>query len=308
MRKEVKIYLLMVLAAFLWSGAFIAAKFTAPYIPSSSVTTLRFAIATVMIYCMMKWNQKQEPDTAYHFDRRDVSHFLFCGIVGMVGYHIFFFEAMKYTTAINSSIIRAIDPILTVVLAAIFLHQKAPVRQIFGVVLSLAGVVLTITGGNLADLASVDLNRGDLYMLGAVLSWSAYGIYTKSRCSHIPPVALTFYSFLVCTMVLLPFSLMEKPWVFLPEVPASAWLALLFMAVFCSGIAYYIQQIALRVIGPTRSAIFVNLVPVFSFILATLILGEELQPVKILTTVLIIAGVCICQLTGNGKEEQMNGK
>ena len=61
-------------------------------------------------------------------------------------------------------------------------------------------------------------------------------------------------------------------------------------------------------IGPTRSAIFVHLVPVFSFILATLILGEELQPVKILTTVLIIAGVCICQLTGNGKEEQTNGK
>ena len=108
-------------------------------------------------------------------------------------------------------------------------------------------------------------------MIGAVVCWSAYAIYSKHRCSHIPPVVLTFYSFLVCTLVLIPVFLMEKPQTFLPQVPASAWLALLFMAVFCSGIAYYIQQAAIRVIGPTRCAVFVNLVPVFSFILATLI-------------------------------------
>lgn len=139
-------------------------------------------------------------------------------------------------------------------------------------------------------------------MIGAVVCWSAYGVYSKSRCSHIPPVVLTYYSFLVCSIVLIPVSLMEKPWEFLPSVPVSAWIALLFMAVFCSGIAYYIQQIALRIIGPTRCSIFVNLVPVFSFILATLMLGEELQPVKILTTVIIIAGVCICQMAGNRSE------
>ena len=113
---------------------------------------------------------------------------------------------------------------------------------------------------------------------------------------------VTYYSFLVCTVVLIPVSIVEKPWEFVPDIPASAWIALLFMAIFCSGIAYYIQQIALRVIGPTRCAIFVNLVPVFSFILATLMLGEELQPIKILTTVIIIAGVCICQAAGSRSE------
>lgn len=298
MKKDSSVYALMVLVAFLWSGAFIAGKYTGPYIPSGSVTMMRFAISTVLIYFIMKWTQAREPETAYCFDRKDIPHFLFTGIVGMVGYHLFFFEALNYTSAINSSIIRAIDPIITAMLAFVFLRQRVPLTQLLGILLSLAGVLLTITGGDVSHLAETELNRGDLYMIGAVVCWSAYAIYSKHRCSHIPPVVLTFYSFLVCTLVLIPVFLMEKPQTFLPQVPPSAWLALLFMAVFCSGIAYYIQQAAIRVIGPTRCAVFVNLVPVFSFILATLILGEELQPVKIFTTIVIIIGVCICQAAG----------
>lgn len=298
MKKDSKIYALMVLVSFLWSGAFIAGKYTGPYIPSGSVTMMRFAISTVMIYGIMKWTQKKEPEAVYHFNKKDIPHFLFTGIVGMVGYHIFFFEALNYTSAINSSIIRAIDPIITVLITFVFLHQRVPLMQLLGILLSLAGVILTITAGDISNLAETELNRGDLYMIGAVVCWSAYGIYSKHKCSHIPPVVLTFYSFLVCTLALVPVFLLDKPQEFLPKVPASAWLALLFMAVFCSGIAYYIQQAALRVIGPARCAIFVNLVPVFSFILATLMLGEELQPVKILTTIVIIVGVCLCQLAG----------
>ena len=75
------------------------------------------------------------------------------------------------------------------------------------------------------------------------------------------------------------------------------------MSVCASVIGYMIQQIAIKEIGPSRTSIFINLVPVFSMILAVLILGETLEIVKLFTALLIIAGVCICQLSGsNGKE------
>lgn len=302
MKSDTRIYALMTLVAFLWSGAFIAGKYTGPYIPSCSVTFMRFAIALILIYFIMKKIQSKDASSAYHFDKKDIPHFLFTGIVGMVGYHIFFFEALNYTTAINSSIIRAVDPVITVLIAFIFLHQRVPLKQLLGILLSLAGVILTITAGDLSHLAEMNFNRGDLYMICAVVCWAAYGVYSKAKCSHIPAVVLTFYSFPVCAVVLIPFSLMEKPWEFIGDIPVSAWIALLFMAVFCSGFAYYIQQYALRIIGPARCSIFVNLVPVFSFILASLMLGEELQPIKILTTAVIIAGVCICQITGQSKQ------
>lgn len=243
----------------------------------------------------------------YKLKKEDIPKFLFTGIVGMVGYHVLFFAAMNYTTAINSSIIRAIDPIVTVLIAFVFLHQRVPLKQVAGILLSLFGVILTLTGGNLASLVGMDLNRGDVYMLAAVLCWSIYGLYSKNRCKGIPPVAITLYSFMVCAIVMIPFSLMEKPWEFVPEITGEAWIAVLFMVVFSSGFAYYTQQIAIKVIGPARAAIFVNLVPVFSTILAVLLLGEELQPIKLFTGLLIIAGVFICQKAGN-TERRVNGK
>ncbi|WNX89475.1 DMT family transporter [Emergencia timonensis] len=109
--------------------------------------------------------------------------------------------------------------------------------------------------------------------------------------------------------MLIPFVLLEKPWEFLPGVPAEAYIAVVFMAIFPSCFSYLVQQIAIKEIGPARASVFINLVPIFSFVLATLILGETLQPVKILTAALIIAGVCICQLSGNTKEGIIkNGK
>lgn len=301
--KHTRIYILMVLAAFCWSGAFIAGKFAVPYIPTVSLTFGRFIVATAVMGFIKKYMESKNSEEKYVFQKKDLKKFLFTGIVGMVGYHIFFFLSLKYTTAINSSIIGATNPVVTALLAVIFLKQRLPLRQALGIVLSLVGVVLTITAGDLSVLASFGLNKGDLIMCLAVVVWAAYGVYSKSRCAGISPVAITYYSFLVCTLVLVPFVLLEKPWVFLPGVPAEAYIAVIFMAIFPSCFSYLVQQIAIKEIGPARASVFINLVPVFSFILATLILGEELQPVKILTAVLIIAGVCICQLAGNTKKE-----
>lgn len=301
-----KTYFFMVLTAFFWSGAFIAAKVTAPYIPSCSVTFLRFALATVLMFFIKGWAEKTGMEDVYKLKKEDIPKFLFTGIVGMVGYHVLFFAAMNYTTAINSSIIRAIDPIVTVLIAFLFLHQKVPFKQVVGILLSLFGVILTLTGGDLGSLTAMELNRGDMYMLAAVLCWSIYGIYSKNRCKGIPSVAITLYSFMVCAMVMIPFTLMEKPWEFVPEISLNAWLAVFYMVIFASGFAYYMQQIAIREIGPARSAIFVNLVPVFSTILAVVLLGEELQPIKLFTGLLIIAGVFICQSAGD-TERRVNG-
>ena len=227
--KHTRIYILMVLAAFCWSGAFIAGKFAVPYIPTVSLTFGRFVVATVAMGFIKKYMEAKNPEEKYIFQKTDLKKFLFTGIVGMVGYHIFFFLSLKYTTAINSSIIGATNPVVTALLALAFLKQKLPLKQVLGIVLSLFGVVLTITAGDLSVLAAFELNKGDLIMCLAVVVWAAYGVYSKSRCAGISPVAITYYSFLVCTLVLIPFVLLEKPWEFLPGVPAEAYIPILFL-------------------------------------------------------------------------------
>lgn len=288
----------MVLAAVCWSGAFIAGKFAVPYIPTCTLTFGRFFVASLILYLVKKYMDEKHPAEAYRFQREDLPKFLFTGIVGMVGYHVFFFLALEYTTAINSSIIGATNPIVTTLLTIIFLKQRVPAKQLLGILLSLCGVILTITACDLSVLLEFSFNRGDLLMCTAVVFWAAYGVFSKSRCSHIPPVAITYYSFVVCAAAMIPFVIWENPMSWIPETPATAYMAILFMAVFSSCFAYLVQQVAIKEIGPARTSVFINLVPVFSSILAVIILDEVLQPVKIFTALLIIAGVCICQLAG----------
>ncbi|MBK5262120.1 MAG: DMT family transporter [Peptostreptococcaceae bacterium] len=295
MKKNRKIYLLMVFAALCWSGAFIAGKLSVPYIPPFTLTFLRFLFATIILYVIKK---KVRIGENYLFKREDLPVFLFTGIVGMVFYHAFFFTALKYTTAINSSIIAAMNPIFTVIIAYLFVKQKITKRMLLGIVISFAGVVLTITSGKLDLIITLNFNRGDILMLTAVISWAAYSVFSKSKGGHIPAMALTYYSFLVCTIVCIPLVIWDKPWEWIHHVPFSALWAVLYMSLFASVIGYLIQQIAIKEIGPSRTSIFINLVPVFSIVLSVLILGETLELIKIFTAAVIIIGVYICQTVG----------
>ena len=302
MNKGKKIYGFMVLAALFWSGAFIAGKYAGPFIPTFTLTFLRFFFAS-LILCILSGAARKKEEDRFRLKKEHLPIFLFTGIVGMFGYHVFFFIALKYTTAINSSIIGAMNPIVTIVIAALFLRNKIPAKQIAGILLSFFGVLLTITGADVETLVQLDFNRGDLWMAAAVICWAAYGVFSKSKGAGIPPFWLTYYSFLVCTLILIPFVIWEKPWQLLAQAPPQAWMAVLYMSIFASVAGYMIQQIAIKQIGPSKTSIFINLVPVFSMVLATLILGEALAPIKLATAGIIILGVCICQLSGSADQK-----
>jgi len=285
-KNEKVIYALMVLSTIFWSGAFIAAKFSAKDFPTFTLTFLRFSIATTIIFLIML---KYEDN--WKIKLNDVPTFLVLGIVGMFGYHVLFFTSLKYTTAINSSLIAATNPLITAVLASLFLGDKLDIKKIGAICLSLIGVLLTITGGDFKAVAKVGFNTGDLFMLAAVSAWAVYSIISKKAAPKYSPLVLTAYSFLACTIVLIPFVIMEHPVSYIKNATATGWIAVIYMAVFPSVVGYLVQQMSFKTIGPRRTSIFTNLVPVFSIILSILILNETINPFKIFSSVLIIAGV-----------------
>ncbi|MCY6484071.1 DMT family transporter [Clostridium aestuarii] len=289
--KDGKIYFLMVLTALFWAGAFIAAKLSSPYIPAFTLTFLRFLIATLVLYVVILIKEK----SLYKLKKKDIPVFLFTGIVGMVGYHIFFFTSVKYTTAINSSIIGASNPIITTILCFLFLREKISFKRFIGIIISFTGVFLTITNGDLSSLGNINLNKGDLIMLLAVLCWASYAVYSKKVMPLYSPIVLTFYSFLFCTLFLVPFVIYENPISSLSNVPYYAYAAVVYMSIFASVIGYFVQQMAIKQIGPSKTSIFINLVPVFSIILSVIILKETVTIMKIFAAGLIIIGVYICQ-------------
>lgn len=281
----------MVLSAFFWAGAFIAGKLSVAFIPAFTLTFLRFFIATFILFFIVKYKDKSN----YKLIKKDVPIFLFTGIIGMFGYHVFFFTALKYTTAINSSLIAATNPIITTILCIIFLKDKITLKRSIGIFLSFLGVFLTITNANLSTIRNLSLNKGDLLMLVAVSLWAAYSVFSKSVIHKFSPLILTFYSFLFCTIFLIPFVIYDRPWMFIKQVPYYSFMAVVYMSIFASVIGYLVQQMSIKQIGPSKTSIFINLVPVFSIILSVTILSESMSIVKVFTTLLIITGVYICQ-------------
>lgn len=282
------IYLLMVITAFFWSGAFIAGKYGIQEFSPVALTFFRFLIASLIIFIIMVRYEKKN----WHLRKEDLKVILFLGAVGMIGYHVLFFGALKYTTSTNASIIAALNPIITSVLAALFAGEGLSAKRIGAILLALMGVILTITNWELRVLTELAFNKGDLLMLCAVLCWASYSVVSKIVMPKYSPLIISTYSFVVCTLLLIPFVIWEEITTgFLRFTTWTGWSSILYMAVFPTVIGYLIQQIAFKHIGASRTNIFINLVPVFSIFLATLILHEEFSVLKLISAGIIISGV-----------------
>ncbi|MCK4258198.1 MAG: DMT family transporter [Halanaerobiales bacterium] len=287
MKTETKIHFSMSIASVFWAGAFIAGKIGVQEFSAYGITFFRFLFATILIFGALLMKEGKN----WRLERHLWPKVILLGVVGMFGYHILFFTSLKYTTAINSSLIGATNPLLTTILAAIFLKEYLSMKRIGAILLALCGVVLTVTNGDLNVLLNFSLNYGDIIMLLAVICWAVYSIMSKKVMSQVTPLKLTAYIFLVCLVMLIPFMIWEKIWMQLPEITFKGWAAVLYMAVFPSVLGYLIQLTSIQQIGASRTAVYINLVPVFSMALSYLVLNELISGLKILTAGMIIMGV-----------------
>jgi len=282
-----KNYIMMTIAAFFWAGAFIAGKFGIGELSPVMLTYLRFFFATLILFPFMVSRMKDN----WRLERSEYITVLQLGIIGMIGYHLPFFLSLRYTTATKAAMINASNPLITAFLAAFFLHDKLTFKRVLYILLALMGVLLTITDWQLSSLISLGVNKGDLIMLGAASCWASYSIFVKKATGRIEPLKLTSYTFLCCVILLTPFALKEILLDNALNVSKGAYGAVIYMAIFPTVIGYTIQQMSIKAIGPAKTALFINLVPVFSTVLAMIFLKEVVNPNNYVSGLMIIAAV-----------------
>ena len=279
---------LMVIATLFFSGAFIAGKFSIAEFPVYSLTFFRFLIAAVVLFLIM-WKKGED----LTLEKADIPRIILLSLLGMVGYHVFFFTALKYTSSVNTSLIAATNPIMTTIMASLFLKERFPKKAVGGILISFLGVAMIVTNGSIDVIKNMNFNIGDIYMLLAVLAFSLYFIVLKGIVGRVAPIKLTSYVFLFCVILLIPMVIYENPMSFLPKTTWTGWSSLIYMSIFASVIAYLIQQVSVKRIGPAKTSLYVNLVPLFSMIMAYFILGEVITLPKVLAGFMIISGVII---------------
>lgn len=277
----------MVVAAFFWAGAFIAGKFGVSELSPVMLTYLRFFFAVIVLFPYMIYKSGNQWTLA----REDYITVIRLAVIGMIGYHLPFFLALKFTTASKAAMINASNPLITAFLAAFFLKDKLTLKRLAYILLAFTGVILTITDWQLNQLFNLGVNKGDLIMLGAASLWATYSIFVKKATEKIDPLKLTSYTFLFCVLLLTPLALKEIVFDGALQVSKGAYGAVIYMAIFPTVIGYTIQQMSIKAIGPAKTALFINLVPVFSTVMAMFFLKEVVNPNNFVSGLMIIVAV-----------------
>jgi drug/metabolite transporter (DMT)-like permease len=230
-------------------------------------------------------------------------HLLFLSVMGALGFTLFnylFYLAGYYTTALNIGILQGSLPIFVLLGSLFFLRQGITAVQGVGVGITLIGVLIIATGGNLLELQELSLNRGDLYIL---LACSLYAIYSIGLTKRPDVRALSLFAVMaiaawLVSLPLLALEISQQGW----QTPSpKGWIIALVVTILPSLVAqiFFIQSVAL--IGPNRAGVFINLVPVFAAIMAVMFLQETFEQHHAISLALVLGGIALSEL-GRSRE------
>lgn len=199
--------------------------------------------------------------------------------------------ALNLTTALNVSLINAVQPVLTVLLAVVFLNDRMTKGSILGIFSALLGVVIMLSSGQWAVLSNLQFNAGDLIALAAMFGLASYALKLRTLPKELSVVESLFGITLAGSVMLLPFYILESIAYATVPLRASTMIVVLELALLVSVFGNLMWNLGNQIIGPSRAAIFINLIPLFGAILAVTFLGEKILAYHLAGAMMICLGV-----------------
>lgn len=281
----------MIVTVFLWGSSFVFIKLGLEEISPLTLALLRFAIATPFLLVLVRLTSRFKGLV------KGWKHFLILGFLGVTAYHAFQNIGMTMTSASDSSIIIASNPIFIALCGRQFLKERISQIGLAGIALAFFGVVVIVLRNG------ISLNHssmfGNLLCLGSVFSWTGYSIYGKRKLKVSNANEITAYSSLFGTLLLAPLALLSEEF----TLPTSLipWISLLTLGFFCSGVAYLFWYKALEDMPASQAGSYLFLIPVIATSLAYFVLGERLDPLFIFGAALVVIGVIMTTRSQNNE-------
>jgi len=288
MNANFKAYLMLVLCAFFWSGNFIVGKFATLYeVPPLTLNFFRWLIVWVILIPFTFRDILKNIKVI----KKNFYPILLMSITSISIFNSVVYYSLNFTQVLNGALMISIIPVLIVFISFIFKTEKINFSQIFGLLLSITGVLTIITRLDFAKLINLDLNKGDLWLLVAMLSWA---IYSTMLITH--KTGLKYLSFMTAIVsigliFLFPQFLFElsNHQVIKFNIP---FILITSYVVFFAGLGSYILwNKAVVIVGPNKAGIFLHLMPVFSSFMAIFLLNEKLMNFHIIGAIIIIIGI-----------------
>lgn len=283
-------YLLLSLTSFFWSLNWVIGKALVGHVTPLALTFIRWVVAAAVML-PFAW-----PEIRSHWSviRRNWKAIAWLGFWGTGLHNMFAYLGLQYTTATNGVILNSSIPIMIIVLGWLIYRDTITRVQAAGVGVSLAGVLTVLSHGDLAVLASLELNKGDLIVLFGMIFWAAYTVFLRMKPAELPGLAMLACCSVVGVMLLFPLFLVELAFFgghveFTPGTLA----AMVYVGVFPSFVGYVFWNRAVAEVGSNVAGIFVHLMPVFGSLLAWMFLGERIYLFHLAGIALILAGITL---------------
>ncbi|NWN81722.1 MAG: DMT family transporter [Halomonas sp.] len=275
-------------AVLIWSGNMTINQLTVGAIAPSSIAFLRWLLALAVLTPLVApaaWKHRAAI-------RREWPKLAVLGLLGMGLWQGLAYMAAETTSATNMGILAAMVPLLTVLLSALILREPPSLGGVAGGVLALAGVAILLGHGNPLSLLELTVAKGDALMLVAATCYALYGVMLRRWPIALPPWVLLYGQVIFAVLILLP------PYLLGPMTPVNSGNIglILYAGIPASIITTFLWMLAIRRIGASQASIFINLMPLFSAIIAMFALGERIALHHFLGGGLILAGVVMAQI------------
>ena len=288
MSKNYLAYTFLTFAALFWSGNFIVGKFATLFeVPPLTLNFLRW----VMVWFILIPFTIKEILAKKDYIKKNFFTIGLMGILSISTFNSVVYFALNFTQVINAVLMLAAIPPMIIIFSSVMQIEKTNIFQLSGLFLSIIGVGTIISNADIQKIISLSFNKGDIWMLVCVLSWSLYSTLLKKNKFELSQFSLIQIMVSVGLIFLVPQFLYEQSIGLEIKINKASIFILLYVVIFPAIAAYYCWQKAIELIGPNRSSMFIQLMPLFSALLAILIFKERFQLFHFIGATFIISGI-----------------
>lgn len=274
-------------AAVSWGASFVAIKVALRTLSPLPLVWLRFGLGVGVLSLFVLREREKDP--------LSFREWLLVGLLGFLGvpfHHLVQSTGLKTAQAATSAWIISSMPVFIALLGALFLGERMGRRRIVGLVLAAAGVLLVVTRGDPKRLWMTDPGSfGDLLVLLSALNWAVFTVVSRGFLSRHRPAPMMFKVMASGWLMTTVFFLVSGAWSPIAGLDAGGWAAVLFLGVFCSGLAYVFWYDALKSLPASRAGVLMYLNPASATVVAVAGLGEPLSVSVVTGALLITLGV-----------------
>jgi drug/metabolite transporter (DMT)-like permease len=282
-------YVLLTLTVLFWSGNFVLGRGIRQQIPAVSLNFWRWVGAFLILLPVgLPAMRRQQALIRHHWKL-----LVLMSIPSIVIFNTFIYTALKTVTTTNTVLLNALIPIFIAITLWVGYGERLQPRQGLGVAISLCGLVFIITRGDLNVLKTLAFSSGDVWTLGAGISWAIYSVMLRRRPVEMEPLVFLTAMVGIGIVLLIPFYLWELTLKGGFSLSLSNLAAIVYVCLFPSVLSYIFWNRGVDMVGANRAGIFFHLMPVFSIVMAFLFLGERLYRFHLIGIILIFTGIVL---------------